>query len=92
MLEKTAKQYHSIQIRLEPELYTVFAALAQAERRSIANLAEMLVVQYIQERKLATPNSTAPVTPPTTTTQVATTPAIPGTVDKNRKRRKPIGS
>lgn len=90
MTEKNSKQYRSIFLRLEPEIYESLAALAKSQHRSAANLAEFCVIQYIQNHssqphpedktKGAVSGETAPPNTQSTNHQ-------PKTVAKNRNRR-----
>ena len=51
-------------VRLEPDLYTAFAVLAKADRRSMANLAEVLIARYVAEQQAQPPSPAATVSAP----------------------------
>lgn len=44
----TKKEYKTILIRLEPELYAAFSQIAELERRSNSNLAEVVIANYVK--------------------------------------------
>ncbi|NWJ47689.1 MAG: hypothetical protein HXX08_17690 [Chloroflexi bacterium] len=74
------KEYKSLLIRLEPELYAAFSNLAELERRSNSNLGEVVIADYVKaqtDRKAAEnrlpPTFEAEVQPnPTTTSKIKT--------------------
>jgi hypothetical protein len=42
------KEYKALLIRLEPELYAAFSQLAELDRRSNSNLAEVIIANYVK--------------------------------------------
>ncbi|MEI6046897.1 MAG: hypothetical protein WCS37_21320 [Chloroflexota bacterium] len=42
------KEYKTLLIRLEPELYAAFSQLAELDRRSNSNLAEVVIANYVK--------------------------------------------
>lgn len=88
MTEKSIKPYRTILIRLEPEMYEALAALAKNERRSVTNLAEFCVVQYVQNQKVAIEDKSKGTSPSEVVPDnIQAAANKPKTVAKDRKRR-----
>lgn len=49
-MAKTPKKTATLTLRVPPEVKELLAAAAQADRRSLANMLEVIVVEYCERR------------------------------------------
>lgn len=57
---RTQSKTATLTLRVPPEVKELLAAAATADRRSLANMLEVIVVEYCERRGIKTP---APMTP-----------------------------